>query len=321
MATVLVTGIGGGVGQGILRNLREVNPEFVLIGTNVNRVSGGNYLCHKVYEVPYAYDENYIDTLLGICARESVDLIIPSTDYESHYLSASSHLFECKIAASPPEVTSFCLDKYSTWQQLSKNGIPFAPSYLPSEYGNQFTGIVVKPREGRGSRNIYFNPNDIANFDDSYVVQELLKGKEITTAFYVRQSGELHGMITFERELEAGNTSKAEVVFSYEPELEVTIKKLISAFPFRGSCNLQSMVTTHGIIPFEINCRISGTNSIRSQFGFRDVAYTVQEHLHNAEPEKPCVVKGACVRIMLDLIYPGISLQDINNNQDHYFLH
>lgn len=318
MNSILVTGIGGVVGQGILRNLLAMELEFCIVGTNTELISAGNHLCDHVYQLPFAYDPGYIEAIRELVIKHKVELIIPSTDYEAYYLSLNQPRLPSRVAASPPEVTAFCLDKYRNFEEFAKLDLPFAKSALPSNYKGEFSRTIVKPREGRGSRNIIIDPASPADFGDDYVVQEYLDGPELTTAFYVLQTGELHGYITMERELEQGNTSRCEVIFDYDEILREMISRIISHFSFRGSCNIQSRVTKNGVIPFEINCRISGTNSVRSQFGFNDVAYTVQELLLNQVPEEPRIRKGCALRIIHDLIYPDMSLADITNRDDEF---
>lgn len=320
MKKVLVTGIGGVVGQGILRNIRSMKRDIELIGTNVTRVSAGNYLCDRVYEVPYAYDDDYVRAIRGVVEAENIQLIIPSTDYESYYLAAGFNQLQCVVAASPAHITRMCLDKYRNSQAFAQLGIPFASSVLPSDYKGAFPSYVVKPREGRGSRNIHVNPPDLSGFDDSYVIQEYLSGPELTTTAYVTRNRELHGMITFVRELEAGNTARCEVVFDYDSQLLHLVNEVLKNFNFTGSFNIQSRVTERGIVPFEINCRISGTNSVRSQFGFNDVAFTIQEYLYGEQPEIARVTKGAALRVILDIVYPGSKLSDINNVNDRFYI-
>ena len=48
--TVLVTGIGGNVGQGIIRNIHSYDPSIRVVGTNVTSFSAGNHLCDTVYK-------------------------------------------------------------------------------------------------------------------------------------------------------------------------------------------------------------------------------------------------------------------------------
>jgi carbamoyl-phosphate synthase large subunit len=321
MKTIIVTGIGGVVGQGIVRNARGMNRDLRIVGVNVSRVSAGNHLCDEVVEVPYAYDENYINAMLKVVSETGAELIIPSTDYESYYLAKHQAQFAIPIAASPSEVTFFCLDKYRNWEAFSKHNIPFAPSVLPSQFKGEFERYIVKPREGRGSRGIHMQPANVSSFDDTNLVQQLLEGPEITSTIYVLRNGSILGSITMRRELESGNTARAEVTNEYDAEIETLAAQMMQAFPFRGSFNIQSKVTSQGIVPFEINCRISGTNSIRSQFGFNDVAFTIQELLFNETPSKPTVKLGSAMRVMVDVVYPDMNLSDISNKNDQYYLY
>lgn len=318
MKNILVTGIGGGVGQGILRNIRSLQLDIVITGTNVEAVSAGNYLCDMVYKVPYSFDPGFVEAIKNIVAERKIDLVIPSTDYEAFYLAKFRNEFPCPVACSPEDVNGMCLDKYINYKKFSHFNIPFAQSILPSEYINEFENYVVKPREGRGSRGIHIKPGEPSKFDDSYIIQEFLEGPEITTGVYVTKEGKLHGTITLLRELEAGATSKCEVVTIYEEAITVLVNSILDHFKFSGSFNIQSRVTSKGIIPFEINCRISGTNSIRSQFGFKDVMYTLQEYVYHEQPEKMIIQQGAALRIMLDVIYPGATLATIENSKNNY---
>ena len=313
---VLVTGIGGNVGQGIIRNITKTGFPIKVIGCNVTDFSAGNHLCEVFYKVPYAMDDSYIDTINAIVTQENVDLIIPSTDYEVYYLSKYRAELKCKAVVSELDTTERYLDKYISYTYHNAHQLPFAPSYLPSTYPvGLFKDIILKPREGRGSRGIHINPIDIHTFSDEYMVQQLVNGKEITTAFYVNNQKELHGFINLERKLDNGATNECFVNRNYDETLEIILKQIIAKNNFVGSANLQSIVTDSGeIIPFEINCRISGTNSIRSNFGFEDVRYTLEEHLYNLPASIPNIIEGAAVRIMMDVIYPNKG--DINSLKD-----
>lgn len=311
MATVLVTGIGGNVGQGILRNIRADFPEIKLIGTDVANFTSGHHFCDFFYQVPYSYEDSFQKTFEEICKKEKVDLVIPSTDYEAHFL-AKNHSSLPPLIASNSKTTGIFLDKLLTFQEFKKLNIPFTESILPSEFVNvNWEKYIVKPREGRGSRNIFINPPNPSAFDDSYVIQPLIEGKEITTAFYITKQNQLLGPITMERTLSAGMTNSCFTNNSYDEFIvKQIIHKLMDAsnedFKISGPCNIQAMVNRDGkIFPFEVNCRYSGTNSIRSQLGFKDVKYGIQEYLFNQEPEQPKIISGQATRIFMDIIYPG----------------
>ncbi len=303
---VLVTGIGGNVGQGIIRNLRSVNKDLIVYGSNVLDFSAGNHLCDKVFLLPFAYDENYIEEVKKIVETEGIDLIIPATDYEVYYLSKHKVQLNCTVVCSAPQTTEIYLDKYLSYVHHERHEIAFAKAFLPSEYNGQFAECIAKPRKGRGSRGLIINPTEWKHFsDEEYMIQDLKRGKEITTGFYITKSNELHGMITFERWLENGATQNCIVTHEFDDACRKIILQIIKHSNIRGAANLQSIVDEKGKIhPFEINCRISGTNSIRSQFGFEDVRYTCEEYLFNTPLSPVNIKKGLATRILMDVIYP-----------------
>ena len=161
---IVVTGIGGNVGQGILRNIRDSFQNVTIIGVDVASFTPGNYLCDKTYQVPYSFDESYIPTIQKIIDSEKVDLVIPSTDYEVYYLSLNKSNINATVVASEASIAKMYLDKYETFLYHQKNNIPFAKSWLPEDYDFSEKEIIAKPREGRGSRGILINrenPKDL----------------------------------------------------------------------------------------------------------------------------------------------------------------
>ena len=71
MTCILVTGIGGNMGQGILRNIRSFDPKLRLIGTDIRTVNGSNYLCDEVYQIPAANSLDFIPVVKKICQKSS----------------------------------------------------------------------------------------------------------------------------------------------------------------------------------------------------------------------------------------------------------
>ena len=317
---ILVTGIGGNVAHGVLRNISNLKISAFLVGTDVKKVSAGNHLCDKVYKIPISSSADYIPSIIKICKKEKIDLIIPTTDSETYYLAKAKEKLPV-LASSDAKVAKTFLNKYKTWLAFKKLNIPFAQTSLPSEYKNEFKEIIVKPAEGVGSKGIQINPKDPKSFSDDYIIQKLYKGEEITTAFYVTKDKKLLGFITFKRSLYHGTTTICEVTFKYDQALKKLIKKIVENFDIKGSCDIQSIVTDNGkIIPFELNCRLSGTNSIRGEFGFEDVRYTIDEYLFNKKVKKPLIKKGSSIKIWIDIIYPDINIKDIKDRSTKHYI-
>lgn len=323
--TVVVTGIGGNVGQGIVRNLRHSGLPIRIVGTNVTSFSPGNHLVDAFHVVPFSYEDGFFDAMVQLAKEEKADLIIPSTDYEVYYLSIKSGLLPCPLACSGPVSSRAYLDKYLTWQHHMEKAVPFAESYLPSEYKGQFKKAIAKPRKGRGSRGILKGIFDLETLkDEEYMIQQLHEGEEITTAVYRSYlTGQILGLITMVRSLEHGTTTYSRVLKQYDEVLMQMANKMIQDSDLKGSFNIQSIVNEVGeIIPFEINCRISGTNSIRTHFGFKDVEYTVRELLYNEILPQPEIIEGVAQRILMDVIYPGTKSEKelTGTNRDHFLI-
>jgi carbamoyl-phosphate synthase large subunit len=126
-----------------------------------------------------------------------------------------------------------------------------------------------------------------------------------------------------ERELTNGATSKSKTIKKYDNQLTEIIQKMIQHKGLVGSINLQSIVTDQDeIIPFEVNCRISGTNSIRHNLGFQDVKYTIQEYLLQEAPDKVKAIDGIAVRLLYDVIYPNATDEsDLNNTTSQHIIY
>jgi carbamoyl-phosphate synthase large subunit len=307
---VLVTAIGGNVGQGVLRIIAAGFPRVRVVGTNTAAVSGGNHLCDQVHLVPPAAEAAYAGEITRIVGVEAPDLIIPCTDQETLALSRLSMVLP-KLAASPAEVCATFLDKYLTGEAFHRAGLPFARSALPSRYDGAFGSVIVKPREGRGSRDLFFNPADPRAFDDTYVVQELLQGEEVTIGFYVTLQRVLHGFLVMRRRLQGGTTVACEVFRDKDVVVSDLLEGLVKALPIRGSCNVQAIISSDGrVTPFEVNGRISGTASIRHHFGFKDVEYTLEEHLFGRPPRPVRLSHGSAHRLLVDVIYPDLGMDD-----------
>lgn len=311
--TVLVTGVGGNVGQGILRNLRRVyGRDLRIVGLDSGAFTAGHIFCDGFEQVPPYFDDTYLEVLAGLCRKWRVDLLIPSTDGEMASIAAASGDFPPYVGPGAKAARTF-LDKHETAIAFAEHGIPFASSLLPSAYDDRWASVVVKPREGRGSRDVHFLTGAITGFDDTFLVQERIRGTEITSAFYATRSGRRLGPITFSRRLQYGMTIECSVVFDHDEEVGRIADAMIRAFGLAGPCNIQSIVeeSSGRVIPFEINGRYSGTNSIRPHFGFDDVRYGVDEYLFSKEPAEPAITKGTAIRMMMDVVYPGRGPEEI----------
>jgi carbamoyl-phosphate synthase large subunit len=113
------------------------------------------------FVLPNVYDPDYIDSLLSLCQREQVRLVIPLNDLELPILAENKSRF-CDegtiIAVSDPDVVAACFDKGQTLQFAQKNGIAMPRTYFsPGDVRQALNAgalkfpLIVKPRWGSAS--------------------------------------------------------------------------------------------------------------------------------------------------------------------------
>lgn len=306
--TVLVTGIGGNVGQGICKNLRlHYGLDVKIVGTNIEEKTAGRYLVDAFHLVVRADHPDYLKAIKDLVTQEAVDLILPATDLESYLLSDGELFAQGKVLTSPLSTQLCFYDKLKTYELFHSLNLNFPKTYLPSSFDkNSADHLILKQRSGGGSKNLFLKPTlqQIKDADDEFVIQEKLTGIEITSTCFYPEKGAVIGPITFIRDLKFGTTFYCKRVKEYDEEVLGIFKKMGSKVKIRGSINLQSIVTDKGVFPFEINGRISGTNSIRSHLGFSDVKFSVDSYLLKKEIETPQILDGEGYRIISDIIIP-----------------
>jgi len=87
--TILLTSVGNEAVHGFARDLRRRAPTWQLVGTDMREDAPGYALCDRWHVVPPRSDPGYLDAILGLCAQESVDLLLPLSTRDQDYFSAA----------------------------------------------------------------------------------------------------------------------------------------------------------------------------------------------------------------------------------------
>ena len=154
---------------------------------------------------------------------------------------------------------------------------------------------MVKPNKSSASRNVHIcnSLNELNTVLDlikhknvsSAVCQEYLKGEEYTCGIYLDKYSNLETQIILKREL-AGDGSSLSGTTVKSREISNYLTKVIASFTAEkafdyGHINVQLRCTDDGPKLFEINGRLSSTETIKATFGFNSVeAYFYNIVLH-----------------------------------------
>jgi carbamoyl-phosphate synthase large subunit len=289
MIRVLVTGVGGGVGQGIIKSLKLINDLSIYVVTaDMSELASGLYGGDYSYLVPAASDELYFDRIQEICFEEKIDFYFPGTDVEllncSRFSSDLKKKLGVDIIVSPSSVIEIADDKYKTAEFLKENGFSYPETFLPEGvvWDEVDFPLIVKPRVGCRSIGVHLvdDVNAARLAIDSLkfpVVQEYINGDEYTCTVAI--CNELvSDVLCLKRELRAGDTYRAFPVKS--ERIENYVKKIAVKLGVIGSCNFQLRVTDLGEPKlFEINSRFSGTTPFCSYLGFNPVEFCLKAKL------------------------------------------
>lgn len=294
MIRILVTGVGSLLGQGILKSIQKSSLDCHITGTDYFSSAVGLYWVDKGYILPDILkpeigETQWVESLIEIIKKETIDLIIPGLDFEIPILAKNKSMIESETKAnvlvSPIDVVRVGNDKWETIYYLKKEGFAYPKSSLPDTVGkfiqtNPFP-FIVKPRFGHTSENVFLVENknelDIAiKTCDKPIIQEYLaRTDEEYTCGATCIDGEVLTVISLRRTLKNGNTHQA---FCEETgEIDSFIRKLTLSLNPYGPINFQLRLTDRGPVVFEINPRFSGTTPLRALFGVNEVEAVVNK--------------------------------------------
>ncbi len=277
MPKVLVTGVGGGAGQSILKALRKANYLEVL-AVDSSPLATGLYFGYKGVVGLEALHPDYISKLLEISISNKIKYIFPGHDIELKILANATKQFlenGITIIVSSPEVIEICDDKLATADFLSDAGFLFPKTQSFSEHEWDGRPVILKPqRGGARSKHTYLartldEYQKFSNFIDpqNCVAQEFIEGDEYTcgSVFFDQN---LVCVISMKRELRNGDTYKA---FSIRSDpLNNYVRAVVEELKPFGACNVQLKLKDGDPYVFEINPRCSGTTAARALVGMNE---------------------------------------------------
>lgn len=294
MYRIGITGVGGGVGQSIIKALKH--SDYEVIGMDGDDLGTGLYTVNKAYRIPYASHPNFINRLLEICADNKIDLLFPGLDAELNILSKNSDLFKkigTTVVVSSPDVIETAENKFSTFKNLTELGfnVPFTQKATDLIVKLSYPFIIKPYLGGARSKDVFLVKNkeqyisviaNIGNRINDFILQEYLEGEEYTCGS-VTLGGKCYGSIVMRRELRSGDTYKC---FSEENTIiqDYLINLMNALQPF-GACNAQLKLKDGVPYIFEINARCSGTTAARALCGFNEPQMVSDFLLKSMEPK------------------------------------
>ncbi len=260
---VLVTGAGGPAGISVIRNLRD-RGHFVL-AVDADPMAVGLRLADESAVVPRYGDPTYIASLVRAATVANVQALICTVAEEYPALHAGqAFLEEAHVRLLLPSLESAvtCTDKWQFAECLRMAGLN-APATGLGTADDVPGPWVIKPRFGRGSRDVYYartlkDLRDAIKACPEPIVQTQIKGREFTVDMLMDPSGALAGGVARWRlETKAGISTKGET-FENDEVIHLS-SQVLKAVGLIGPANVQGFVTDDGcVVIHEVNPRFSG---------------------------------------------------------------
>jgi carbamoyl-phosphate synthase large subunit len=262
LPTVLVTGGGGPAGVAVVRALVPVTR---VVAADADPSAVGMRLAHGSGVVPLGNDPGFVPALCEVALNSDAKALVCTVAEEMVAVRQGYQLLEeAGVATWLPssEAVMICLDKWKFAQRCLAAGIAAPSTALGTAHGVPGPW-VVKPRFGRGSRDVHVveTPDELRwalGRVTEPLVQTRLEGREFTVDALVDRDGTLAGALPRWRlETKAGISTKGRT-FSHDA-LVVEVGRLLSAVKIDGPVNVQGFLGSDGDITFtEVNPRFSG---------------------------------------------------------------
>lgn len=259
---VLVTGVGGPAGVSVVNALMRAGTRTVAVDCDAS--AAGLSLGDASGVVPAARDPKFVDALCEVAISLGADAIVSTVAEELLELGTRAEELADKgiaIWVPSPAVVERCSDKAVFAATLTEAGIATpATGVAASEVSGPW---IVKPRRGRGSRDVY--PCDSADEVEwallrvtDPIVQTRLSGREFTVDALVDRDGRFAGGVPRWRlETRGGISTKGETFG--DDRVLVGAAAVLDAVGLRGVACVQGFVTHSDEVVFvECNPRFSG---------------------------------------------------------------
>lgn len=274
---VLLTGAGGPAAICAFKSLSKTDMNIHM--ADMDGLSAGLYLTKEAnrHIIPGGIDETFIPTVLDICVKHNIDILIPTVDCELLKIAERKDEFEkagIQLLLTKQSILDQIMNKHNLLFSL-KDDVAVGPFDMLNKTSKEKwnnTKVVVKPVSGSGSRGVEFY-DDFSLIperkfeEDNLMIQEFATGPEYSVDVMVCANGDIKAAVP---RLRMRTDSGVSVTGKVEKNQKVIdyVETIINTMGLTYVANIQVIDSPiHGPRLIEINPRFSGGLSLVIQSG------------------------------------------------------
>lgn len=251
-----------------IRAKEAMNINGNIVAVDISNTAPAIYFADRRYLIPAIESDDYISSIVEICNKENISLIVPTIDTELLKLSENRNYIEketaAKILLSEDEVIRICCNKKNTQKFFEENefGVPQLIDDDDIKNCNYTFPLFIKPLDGSSSINAFKINNDeelhfFIKYIDKPIIQEYIEGTEYSVDVFCDFDAKPITIVPRIRiATRSGEIAKGMV--DKNREIIDDIQRLISVLKPIGHITIQCMKTKAGIKYIEINPRFGG---------------------------------------------------------------
>ena len=270
---VLITAIGSFSADVAIKTVKQLGWRVIGCDIYPQEWVADALNVHSFYQAPLASDEKaYIDFILSVISKESVDYLLPSTDYEIDVLNKyRKEIIELGtvLCLSDFDTIELCRDKWKLYNYLKNVGFDnLIPTHLVNDKADNLNfdcPLVCKPSDGRSSQGLkyFYKANDYQQFlmtsPKNYLVQPKINGSIITVDVVRQPDGKKVVAIPRKELLRTSNGAGTTVFVYNDQKLCQICYDLANLLNIKGCVNFEFIQNEDGDYFFlECNPRFSG---------------------------------------------------------------
>jgi len=316
MRTALVTCGGGLQGLAVIAALRQV-PQLRVIVMDNTEDNLGRYCSERFILAPPISDEPaFLDAVERACREHSVDLVLPSTEYELGTLARNASFIRstgARLLSSPQAVLAVATDKLELHRWLESNDLPSLPTSCDPRASGLLPPLLGKPRRGWGAKaqRLLLTAQDVeaaATPDPQVVWQPRLSGfSEYSVDFAIDEAGRISPLAIRRRSRTlSGFALMGDFVVDVELKSLVTrVTAEVARLGGLGLYNLQVLCQGQDRWVTDLNPRAGTSLPLSLAAGFNPVAFLLGERGASPNPGQ------RSFRLMRERVVPQVDAQAV----------